>query len=155
MKQKQINTGVAEILLVELPEGKVSPTVATNIINDGCYTLITENKHGVKTFHKLPEGNWSILSHADEVTEGVAKGIVRMPNDNGDFFDYVYDPDDSYSQIESALESLDSLYEANDVYWENPYRDPGLMPSAELDAYRKAQQNVWDKSRTVILIKQI
>lgn len=172
MKKKQINTGKAEILLVELPEGVHSINVVTKTDNPG----ILKTDHLIFSIHdgdgfdyydsqSLPEGNWSILSRADEVTEEQAEQIVEFGDQEPgndryilkwrdyelskdgvtcDFYDYSFD---------TALESLDSLYEANDVYWDNPL---GLgarqYTQARFDLWKAYERNVWDKSRTYILI---
>lgn len=144
MRTKQINTGKAEILLVELPEGASNPILKPNSCE-----IWYSNSLGGYGFSKVLEGNWSILSRADEVTEEQAEKIVE---DYGDgYFPY---PNEESTPCDTPLESLEYLLESNDVYWDNPL---GLgarqYTQARFDLWKAYERNVWKKSRTYILIK--
>lgn len=54
--------------------------------------------------------------------------------------------------FETATESGLSLLKSNGVLLENPYPDLGLMPSAELDIYRKTQEKVWSNPHVFVKI---
>lgn len=55
--------------------------------------------------------------------------------------------------LDTAKESFESLINSRGYYlFENPYTDPGLMPSAELDLYRKTNDKVFFNP---ILLKRV
>lgn len=162
MKKKQINTGVADMLLVELLDGAYMVNINTHSFV-GLHYMLYED--GVNTPYKerLPDGNWSILCRADEVTEEQANELCHVYETIliGDvYYDYL---DNRWTSFDS-LESLDSLYEANEVYFKNKYgNEPVCKCNCSMcidewhryhDKWKKEQYNVWDKSRTYILIKR-
>lgn len=166
MRKKQINTGKSEILLVELPDGGYN----VQLHSQDSTIIIWESEDSIDGhWDTIPEGNWSILSRADEVTNGDLGGVVKsIPHHIG--FHRVYKdykgkytfPSESYV-FENQVESLDSLYASEQVYWENPVKHPKQMymtPASfswyksQVERHEQAQQKVWDKSRTYILIKK-
>lgn len=114
---KIIETPKAKILVVGgLPEDAMIKQAVRGKLNIqvNSFTDITIYKYNI------PPGNWQLLGKLNEITEDVANELVDNPNENGDYCDYVYDPDESYWQTETAKESLLSLVEAN-VKMKNKY----------------------------------
>ena len=127
LKTKTITTDKATLLVCELPKG------ITEVTNTGKRLAIPDRKGG----HHFVYGNWQLIGRLPDITEEQAKLILP----------------DYHTERLYATESIYDLLKANEVYFENPYRDPGLIPSAELNVYRKAQQNVFDINRTYLYIK--
>lgn len=75
-----------------------------------------------------------------DITEKQASEIVEeyfstTTNEIDVYFDYRDD-----TQTDCPIDSLHSIIEFLGYHlFENPNKDPGLMPSTELDVYRKAQ----------------
>ena len=161
LKTKTIKTDKATLLLVEMPEGAKFIRIETNqaVVPYGQevnYEVpATKESYGYEETEgfALPEGNWQLLGRIPVITEEQADKVIDKSIHTGLYAHYVNGiPVNIYCYKESS-DSLYSLLQANDIYFENPYKDPGLIPSYELDVYREAQPKVWDKERTYLFIK--
>ena len=116
MKTKQIKTEVADILLVELPEGSKDAIVMSN-------NKLGFYRNGISMMPTLPLGNWKLISRADQVTEEQATMLFKEVHHyiSGDriFEDFTYYTDKPRTTdrvFKIALESIDSLYEVEKIY---------------------------------------
>ena len=117
MKQKIIDTGTCELLLVELPEGSHKVHVSEFYANKISYLT----KHSLHFIEEcLPAGKWELLCKASEVTEEIIDPIVQSSIHTNLFAHYVVN---TYC-YKNALESWNSLLQANEVYFENQYQNP-------------------------------
>lgn len=133
MRQAEIVTEKVEMLVVDLP----TDGTFNDKIKELCENLLTV--FGTQYKH---------LGKETELTEEYWKGIVEnheYPFEEGSFCypDYEVYPKIAWKAFNTATESGLSLLKANGVVLDNPYDEPGLMPSAELDAYRQAESKVW------------
>lgn len=178
MKQKIIETGKCRILLVELPEeSRRVDHIATD--KSGSHLRWTgegysfdndEAPHGEVHIDTNPRNKWSVLSRADQVTAEQADMIAARHFMDGIRSYPIYQDyrmsEGSMAWLDDPLKSLDTLFEVNVEYWENPFEKPitprpGISGEAFHDRYNiaiteymEAQSKVWDKSRTYILIEQ-
>lgn len=172
MKQKIIKTDKATLLVVELPE---------------CRGVISDNQGKRICFHAEKGWDWiwqpndmfgklQLLGRLPDITEEQADGAVEKvvfeDEEFGDIIkyrDYTAIPigkhNKRYAPI-TALNSLSSLLQANEVYFENPlgklhpthpaYTGQGITVEEWLEKCKKwqeAQSKVWDKERTYLFIK--
>lgn len=154
---KQINTGIAELLLLLLPEG-VTECQPRWIEGKDVLQQLSIAVYGSTIDIELPDGNWEELGIAHELTEEVWSTIVEHTGFHMGLPTYKdYGTDDLPYDTTSATESGLSLLAANDVYAVNPYGDQPhntglvhLYPTGdeimdaslnEAIAWNKAQQN--------------
>lgn len=92
---------------------------------------------------ELPEGNWSLLGNAFELTEEQAETILDHASDKWDKYYGWKDYEDLYHYHETYKESLYSLLRHLKVYKENPYgkEEPTDMP--DLGAFTQARRQKW------------
>lgn len=113
---KTINTGVAELLCVKVPEDAIPMEV------NQC-TFYYESKGEVK-YIALPDGNYQLLGIAHELTEKVWDSVIgKRPTFAPEVFfypDYTYKGAD-FSALNTATESGLSLLKKHEVYDVNPY----------------------------------
>lgn len=115
---KTINTGVAELFLVKVPD-KSHKHLFTKIHGDNDLVFYIENE-----FPKvvtLPSGNYKLLGIAHELTEDVWRKIVKTNfrfniKYNTLFLDY----STMHFKFKTATESGLSLLMADGIYAENP-----------------------------------
>lgn len=150
MKQFEILDGKAVVL--ELPVGAHGIHLSKDVV---LYRLafwvdayMERKSHPLNAW--LPPGNWQILDRLSELTEEKAAGLVELPQ-YGHYFNYAYE-NPAHKWLRTARESLESAIRSQGYYLDvNPHRDPGLIPSAELQAYREAQSRVLSRKRCLIL----
>ena len=191
MKQKTITTGVCELLLVELPEGAKNIRIETNQLIIPYPKMIlyeipaTEESYEYEETEgfDLPQGNWKLLGRLPDITEEQASKVVVKSIHTGLYAHYVNGiPVNTYCYKES-LDSLYSLIQANEVYFENKETNPqkynealeseGIINGWEKKRYNELRQNlakiptfkqqmkiwheaqskVWDKERTYLFKK--
>ena len=154
MKQKIIKTDKATLLVCELLE-----TVEVADIRS------IEARYSCKLINKLPD-------ITEEQADGAVEKVVFEYEEFGDIIkyrDYTAIPigkhNKRYAPI-TALNSLSSLLQANEVYFENPlgklhpthpsYTGEGTTVEEWLEKCKKwqeAQSKVWDKELTYLFIK--
>lgn len=178
MKKLEIKTEKATLLVVDLDKG-AKPKIYHNGIwcdfdnNDASYTsLPSDNYKHLGKVSEITEEEWKVVVD-DPFVKGIgqyvkpdnlegwtvvnaAMGIQYQKYSHISFKDYQI-KSDGFSiakqyPFETAKESGLSLLKANGVLLENHYPDPGLMPSAELDIYRKTQEKVWPNPHVFIKI---
>lgn len=164
MKQKTITTDKATLLVVELPEGAKFIRIETNqaVVPYGQevnYEVpATKESYGYEETEvfALPEGNWQLLSRLPDITEEQADKVIDKSIHTGLYAHYVKDiPVNTYCYKESS-DSLYSLLQANEVYFENPvkfFNNKEIEANGSLLDWHEAQSKVWDKERTYILTK--
>jgi hypothetical protein len=106
LKTKQINTGKATILTVELPKG-VSNLRIDKFPRAGNWLTDCDSKELNAWKVNLPQGNWKSPGFADQITEEQAMEVVEH-----NIFD---------SDYKCATDKLNSLLKANAVVTVNPY----------------------------------
>ncbi|MGJ1424536.1 hypothetical protein ACR79B_11125 [Sphingobacterium spiritivorum] len=120
MKQKQITTGKATIVVVDMPEGAIKINVV-----EGCYGNEYKDKivYNLKEYTEnqilnhieqidLPQGHWKLLSQFSQLTDDQWKDIVDM--------DKTYYSTLTKNWSPSPTESGLSLLRANGVLLKNP-----------------------------------
>lgn len=186
IKAKKITTDKATILVVELP--KCITTIQTDISGRICYytdrwNLLWSEKTSVELLGRLPDiteeqaiglvDSYEV-SHNLDLTATLAfkdynNGISEDENVDYDYWDeYPFD---------TAIESLYSLLQSNQIYFENPlgidrpklalddkdYDEFGFVVGEGIEKVKvwedkywdwlEAGKKVWDKDRTFLLIK--
>lgn len=121
MRQIEIKTGKATLLVVEFPEGIKNINLLADK-NTNHYRLYYDEgrmnlngfigNHGILDFGV---GNWHHIGTLDQMTEEVWKGIVEE-----NFVSIMMDPSYKY---QSATESGLSLLKANGILLNNKYQD--------------------------------
>lgn len=139
---KHINTGIAELIAVKVPDGTYGFSTERRTGNRMHLTWLEERllypKGSLEILDatELPKGDWSLLGIAHDLTEEVWESV--LPKARMLYFD-------------TATESGLSLLEANEIYAVNPYgwHEPecGNTCSCVAGCYEnarwnKAQQNV-------------
>lgn len=163
MKTKQINTGIANLLLIELPEGSEN-AIGIGFNEHGTLEFYTPQPDAppmLQALYKLNVGsNWQLLCKAGEVTEGIAREFVRKVT-LGYYFDYMKPNRRHDYMCATPGESWNSLLQANDILFNSPnkpanllYQEDPFMYDRLLRAWERLQANVWDINRTYIF-KQI
>ena len=143
MKTKEINTGKATILLVNLPKGAKNPVLMGK---DGMsLKRIYFELKGKESFVKFPKIgiNSYALGFADQITEEQAMEVVEHS---------IFDSD-----YKCATDKLNSLLKANSVVTVNPHEKPvfkpkfvGDMPDKDysyqkrLKQYEQAESKLWE-----------
>lgn len=133
LKTKTIATANATVLAVEVEEGvkafDYSRAGVSFLKGDGSNLFIS--------------GKWQLLGRLPELTEQIFYNIMEG------------DPD--ILPFTSWREDFEKLLQANEVYFENKYRETipyGFEEDAmERQLWRTAQFKVWDKERTYLFIK--
>lgn len=147
---KTINTGVAELVLVKVPEDATIFRIRKNSSGIDCLTYPDDPNYPYCgfTFKRLPENTvWEILGIANELTEDIWHSIVKESY-FGFYKDYVANNDNA---CDTATESGLSLLWANEVYSVNPYGDrPDIndyvFHGYILESHRSDLQK-WDKAQ--------
>lgn len=191
MKQKTIKNDKGNILVVELPDGAKNIRIETNQLIIPYPKMIlyeipaTEESYGYEETEgfDFPEGNWQLLGRLPEITEEQSDKVVGKSIHTGLYAHYVNGiPVNTYCYKES-LDSLYSLIQANEVYFENKETNPqkynealeseGIINGWEKKRYNELRQNlakiptfkqqmkiwqeaqskVWDKERCYLFIK--
>lgn len=155
MKTKQLSTGIATLLLIELPEGSEN-AIGIGFNEHGTLEFYTPQPDAppmLQALYKLNVGsNWQLLCKADEVTEGIAREFVRKVT-LGYYFDYMKPNRRHDYMCATPGESWNSLLQANEVWFENPYKQIDKKYFNKVH-FENTQQNVWEINRTYIF-KQI
>lgn len=119
---KQINTGVAELLALKVPEG------ATRFFVHPFMSILGFTKEdgssGFIEFDQPLTGPWELLGNYTELTEEQCREVV-ITNARGCFLtksDAFDDYTNSDSFCDTAKEAFASLMQANACYSENPYK---------------------------------
>jgi len=161
LKTKQIQTGKATILAVELPKGVKEVKISG--LNWLCEP---SDDIGWYPFLKLPQGNWKPLWFADQLSEMELIDVVDERG--GVYFDYEnnqhipYDFNKWVYFFFNRLDSFSSLLKANGVVVVNPYEKPdcdncicdGMFIHEcmeELNLYQQAESQLWEN--VFILVK--
>lgn len=137
---KTINTGVAELVLVKVPED-MNITVSNTQIEWGN----SFSSGGVK----LPMGNYKLLGIAHDLTEEVWRKIVKTNfrfniKYNTLFLDY----STMHFKFKTATESGLSLLRANEVYDENPFgKNRPFIYDEDAGTEREHLGYKWDKAQ--------
>lgn len=167
LKSKTITTDKATLLLVEIPDG--TEYLATYDSKRGELIGIdySTNQTTLKRW-LCPmeiEGKFKILGCLPKVTEEQAEKVVEsedFKHYSGEYFHMFVDYNNCENAFDDALESLHSLLQANEVYFENSIKHPRQMnmhPASvgwynrQVQVYEEAQSKVWDKERTYLFIK--
>lgn len=115
MQPIKFKTIQGDFIAVNVSEDAKNIVVATNVINEGCLTLIHKNKHSVSTWDKLPIGNYKLICTTKTVTEEKAFLIVQdyhiHPAKIKTLFKNYNFNTELIKPFESAIESFQSLYE--------------------------------------------
>jgi len=120
LKTKQINTGKATILAVELPKG-VSNLRIDKFPRAGNWLTDCDSKELNAWKVNLPQGNWKSPGFADQITEEQAMEVVdgSFCTTNGCV---LYEDYENENDIHlTALDSFNSLLKTNGVVTVNPY----------------------------------
>lgn len=155
IKAKTITTDKSTVLVVEIPEGAYYPNICQLPPIIGVNYFLYEN--GVNTPYKepldIPKGNWQLLGRMPDTTEDQAGKIVDEDNDYGItlYQNYTTTSMRYFDEQISAIESLYSLLQANEVCFEN--RELKWKTFDTEEKYKQAQSKVWDKERCYIFIK--
>lgn len=157
LKTKTITTDKATVLVVELPEGAYYPNICQLPPSIGVNYFLYEN--GVNTPYKesldIPKGNWQLIGRMPDITEEQAHSIVDKEfnemTDEWFYRNYSQDYDYNYT----VGESLYSLLQANEVYFENrkPWEKDVLQRNIDNMLDKESQSKVFDKERTFLFIK--
>lgn len=154
MKQKTIKIEKGTLLVVEPPEEAINIYIHQDFIHYETF--------GLHKF-RLPDGSWQLLGKLLEITEEQAEDIVDSPLIEPPFRPFgstLTYPSSKvwcdytkggcwWAEITTALDSLHTLLQANEIYFENP-----IPPFIErLEDFKEAQSKVWDKERTFLFIK--
>lgn len=148
---KQINTGVAELLLVKVPDDAHDIDYRNGVKLLSWLTKHSSSYEGIDFYE--PEYDCELLGIAHELTEEVWDTLVESPIDISGGISVYHDYTETILCCVTATESGLSLLRANEVYAVNPYPDPELTmkqgdgftyygaSDEEFDQYDKAQQN--------------
>ena len=156
LKTKTITTEKATLLVVELPKG----ANRLKAFNDKDRPYISYFV-GVETKrHYLPDGNWQLLGRLPDIKEDQASKVVVKSIHTGLYAHYVNGiPVNTYCYKESS-DSLYSLLQSKEVYFENPLPKPKTAPYQdanfdidEVNDWHESQSKVWDKDRCYLFIK--
>lgn len=143
---KQINTGVAELLLLLLPEG-VTECQPRWIEGKDVLQQLRIAVYGSTIDIELPDGNWEELGVAHELTEEVWDSVLPSYSIQ-DEFDYMrYD---NLEFCETATESGLSLLRANECYAVNPYgRDEpeGIKHIGVFAQLMRQKHKLWNEAQ--------
>lgn len=123
LKTKTIKTDKATLLVVECP----------------------------KTYSLFHDDEWNLIGRLPDITEEDAKLIVDEYDDYGVtlYQNYATTSMRYFDEQITAIDSLHSLLQANEIYFENP-----IPPFIErLEDFKEAQSKVWDKERTYLFKK--
>ena len=170
MKTNIIQTGACTLFFAELPEGAINiqpymgyitarvpnydnwatDEIIANPIKCAEYVENHKPENDYKDFAlKLPDGEWKLLCKADEVTEEISEWVVKRETFErclSDLFFRSYTKDRHH--CESALQSYESLLEANGIYFDNPL-EINMMDGV----YEMYQSKVFNKQNTYIFKK--
>lgn len=173
---KIVETGVATLLFMRIRKSDKHFSIAKSKRRQLVLIYATEDIHTTCSI-KLPQVNWSSAIRIEDVTEEIAKTIIR--DRGGKIFDYDPKHYASYEDFtlsdhpfdsrffDNATESFQSLLKANDIYIVNPYEKPATCCSGrdcgcmgfpynyhsheELDKYYESEENT---GNWIMLIKQ-
>lgn len=111
----------------------------------------------------LPHDFYEKIGYIGQLTEERAKQIVdniksgtvlgKLVTKLDDERIDIYTHERASTRFLSAINCLISLLKANDVHFENPYPDVGLIPSYEQKLYRDFKDKVYNKSKTYLFRK--
>lgn len=175
MKTKTIKlTDGRELYISELPEGVYNvdivgtsdnPILSLDHVIYGC----NDDGNCYYDAFSLPDGNWQLLGKLPDISEEQASTIVEYFTTDEDFGKEVVFRDYLEKTFHgTALESLDSLLEANGVLFENPLGEKPKQINAsigglshkryeynkkKLNDWEDAQEKVFDKERTFLFLK--
>lgn len=166
MKKKTITTNKATLLVVEMPEGAKPHNSYCDAI---LYTLPTGYVETEYPVESDGSWEWQLLGRLPDITEEQSDKLVERHYMDGcrsyDIYrDYRLNSEDG-RWIDNSLESLSSLLQANEVYFEyDPYDcsnyfceggkiDVGYGDFMTCSYCEEAQSKVWDKERCYLFIK--
>ncbi|TYP89442.1 hypothetical protein BC792_12743 [Sphingobacterium allocomposti] len=181
-KTKTITLPHLDLLVVELPEGAIYPVISMGYIT----ARVPNHTDGVNDdwVKKLDVGgDWKHLGAVGDVAEKVASNVVEFKTITSackceycgfdidcyrNYLEQSEDPTNVFTK-NFSVNSLYSLLQANEVYFENKYGKEkptqiGFIGNVlEVEAksalmlhqmkWEKAQSKVWDKERTYLFIK--
>lgn len=180
MKHIEFKTSKGEFVAVELPLGAIRPVVSMGYITYKEYNeangypveLITDpistqewlDKHDTGKDYidravKFVCENAILISHLPLLTEEQANDIIKF----GHYCPHNYTYHKGYWDVEkntfkehnTAIESLNTLLEANGVCFESTYPDyDQALKHYETDLYWEAQSKVWNKQQTYLFKKK-
>lgn len=116
--------------------------------DDYTYISTSQNNGLVINRTKVGKGNWQLLCKVDEMTEGIAREFVRKVT-LGYYFDYMKPNRRHDYMCATPGESWNSLLQANEVWFENPYKQIDKKYFNKVH-FENTQQNVWEINRTYI-----
>lgn len=165
LKTKTITTDKATLLVLELDK---FTDVDCLIEIHGNKLVSSQSKGLVINTTKLPEGNWQLLGRLPDITEEQADNIVEEASIRpivslitGRELGGWYNPDgykdytETNISLNTCLQSLHSLLQANEIYFENrkPWKKDVLQRTIDNMLDKEAQSKVFDKERTYLFIK--
>lgn len=140
------NTGKAELCFVKVPEGSKSASVANNVINDGCSTLITRDKHESATWIKLPEGDWQIIGNPFEIDKDQCKAILK--DKDGYHLTVELPEPNNRAAYFNARVAMDDWLKYLQIYQTNPYgEEPKDIP--DLGLFTQSIRKKWQEWKKV------
>lgn len=135
MKQIEFKTINGEFIIIELDENLINNISRIERLNNsGKINFLVEH-----------------VGFIENITEEQAKEVVDYCITGLGYNDY--NGSICFGLRLTAIESLQSLLEANGVMFENPYRDVGCIPSAEQKLYRDFKDKIWNKQQTYLFKK--
>lgn len=153
-------------MIVEMPEGAINPHIHPG--SNGLWYKYEGDKGGFSYKRcELPPGNWQIVGMLPEVTEEQAGMLVEKVMNGQHHQNYNY-KSVIERWVKTALESLESAILVEGYYLDkNPYADNlrdavDKAPSRdyaskleEVNIFRQAQTRVLDRSRCLLLGREI
>lgn len=164
MKQKTINTDKSTLLVVEIPEYYRVYHRANGTI----FCSNVRNKNAKPVWDSF-EGNWQLLGRLPDITEEQASKIVDRESkptytyemeypeyvcDEWWYRDYQCTDEDYMFSNYTAVESLYSFLQSNEVWFENPVDMDIECDHISYKAWQEVQSKVWDKEQTYLFIKE-
>lgn len=155
------------LFIVELPEN-ADINEPIQLLNYKGYSHIVYSQNNVNIIsrNRLPDGKYELICKGSELTEQVAKGLVKNMIDNSEvhflYQNYRYA---EKSFLDTALQSFISSIEAQGYYWgENPYKHPYTQieiygnnsPETttnyhnDLEKFQKAESLTFNPDKTII-----
>lgn len=148
METKLLNTGITDLLIVDLLESAHPINVGHN--TEGYFLWY---KHGHSTYQKRipipnPEGyKYTVLGRALDIDEELCQDILprKSPYSGLIIFKYLDYESPKAFRLDTATESFHSLLKANGILLENPYgnlilKDEDAGTDLEMEVYPRWKQ---------------